>query len=248
MRREELSRYLDELLEVSRYRDYSPNGLQVEGRAEIARIVTGVTASAALIDAAIDVGADALLVHHGYFWRGEDARLTGVRRQRIGRLIAADLNLYAFHLPLDGHLELGNNAQLGARLGFVREASGGEQDLVWVGRPSASMPLRALGANIERALGRTPLVVGPMDRVVARVAWCTGGAQSFFEQAIGLGADAYVTGEISEQHFHLASESGVGFIAAGHHATERFGIQALGAHLAQRFGLAHQFIDVLNPV
>jgi dinuclear metal center YbgI/SA1388 family protein len=243
-----LNRYLGDLLEVARFRDYSPNGLQVEGRAEVRRIVTGVTASADLIDAAVADGADAILVHHGYFWRGEDPRLVGTRRSRIAKLIAADLNLFAFHLPLDAHPSLGNNAQLARILGLVAEGRTGEQDLVAFGVPKHPLQLGELAARVGERLARPPLVIGDSAHVVRRIAWCTGGAQGYFEAAIELGVDAYLTGEISEQHVHLARESGVAFIAAGHHATERFGVQALGGHLEREFGLAHRFVDLPNPV
>lgn len=248
MQRDELARYLDQLLEIARFRDYCPNGLQVEGRGEIRRIVSGVTASAALIDAALEDDADAILVHHGYFWRGEDQRLTGYRRARIAKVLANDLNVFAFHLPLDAHPELGNNAKLGHRLGFAADGVAGEQGLIAHGRPLQPLRLDALGTNIAQVLGRAPLVIGDPGRVVSRIAWCTGGAQGYFEAAIDLGVDAYLTGEISEQHVHVARETGIGFIAAGHHATERFGVQALGTHLATQFGLAHRFIDIDNPV
>jgi dinuclear metal center YbgI/SA1388 family protein len=248
MRRDELALYLEQLLAVSQVRDYCPNGLQVEGRAEVRRIVSGVTASAALIEAAIAQDADALLVHHGYFWKGEDARLTGMRKRRIEALIKADINLYAFHLPLDLHPELGNNAQLAARLGLREEGRAGEQSLVCHGSLSQSQSLAEFGRHVARALGREPLIVGDPARRIERAAWCTGGAQGYFDTALELGVDVYVTGEISEQHFHAARESGVAFIAAGHHATERYGVQALGAHLVARFGLEHQFVDIENPV
>lgn len=248
MQRDELARYLDQLLDVSLIRDYCPNGLQVEGRAEVVNLVSGVTASLALIEAARDAGADAIVVHHGYFWRGEDPRLVGARKQRIERLLAAGLNLFAYHLPLDLHPELGNNARLAAQLGFVTEGRAGEQNLVSHGRISTTMTMAAFEAHVGRTLGRAPLVIGDPQRPITRVAWCTGGAQGYFETAIGLGVDAYVTGEISEQHVHMARESGVAFVAAGHHATERFGVQALGAHLADKFGLTHRFIDIANPV
>lgn len=248
MNRDELARHLDQLLDVSRIRDYCPNGLQVEGHAEVARLVSGVTASVALIERAAATGADALLVHHGYFWKGEDPRLVGPRKRRIELLLAAGINLFAYHLPLDLHPELGNNAQLGRRLGLAVEGRAGEQDLVAYGALDAPTDLAGFAALAKARLGREPLVVGEPGRAVARAAWCTGAAQGFFEIAIGLGVDAYVTGEISEQHVHLARESGVAFVAAGHHATERFGVQALGEHLARTFGLAHQFIDIDNPV
>jgi dinuclear metal center YbgI/SA1388 family protein len=248
MDRDELARYLGELLEVSRIRDYCPNGLQVEGRAEVRRLVSGVTASAALIDRAVAAGADALLVHHGYFWKGEDPRLVGTRKRRVERLFAGGLSLFAYHLPLDLHPVLGNNAQLAARLGLVTEGRTGEQDLVAHGAVDEPTDLAGFAARVTDRLGRAPLVVGEASHRVARAAWCTGAAQGFFETAIELGVDVYVTGEISEQHVHLARESGVAFVAAGHHATERFGVQALCEHLAGRFGLAHQFIDIDNPV
>lgn len=248
MQRDELARYLDQLLDVSRVRDYSPNGLQVEGRSEVRFLVSGVTASAALIEAAREAGADAIVVHHGYFWRGEDPRIVGTKKRRIELLLGAGLNLFAYHLPLDLHPELGNNAQLAQRLGFIEEGRAGEQDLVSHGVLEPEADLGRLGQRVAERLARHPLVVGDATRRIRRVAWCTGGAQSFFESAIALGVDAYVTGEISEQHVHLARESGVAFVAAGHHATERFGVQALGEHLARTFGLRHQFIDVPSPV
>jgi dinuclear metal center YbgI/SA1388 family protein len=248
MLRDDLARHLDQLLDASRVKDYCPNGLQVEGRPEVTTLVTGVTASVALIEAAAAAGADALLVHHGYFWRGEDPRLVGARKRRIELLLAAGINLFAYHLPLDLHPELGNNAQLAVRLGLAPEGRAGEQDLVAFGAVAAATALADFAAHVGAQLGREPLVIGEPRKTVRRVAWCTGAAQSQFETAIALGVDVYVTGEISEQYVHLARESGVGFVAAGHHATERFGVQAVGAHLAQTFGLAHRFIDVPNPV
>lgn len=248
MQREELNRYLDGLLEVSRYRDYCPNGLQVEGRGEIRRIVSGVTASFDLIQAALTEDADAILVHHGYFWKGDNPCLTGTRRARIALLIARELNLYAYHLPLDAHAEFGNNAQLGKRLGLVETGRFADQDIGVHGLLDAPMRLDAFAAQVKHRLGREPLVIGDAAREVRQIAWCTGAAQGFFEEAINLGCDAYLCGEISEQQVHLARESGVAFIAAGHHATEKFGIQALGEHLAVQFGVAHKFIDIPNPV
>jgi dinuclear metal center YbgI/SA1388 family protein len=248
MQRTELDAYLDQYLEVSRFRDYCPNGLQVEGRATVERIVTGVTASVELLKAAISAQADAVLVHHGYFWRGEDARIVGVRRSRIALLIEHDLNLYAFHLPLDAHPDVGNNAALARTLGFAVSGRFGEQDLGFYGELQDDVTLAALAARIEERLGRQPLVIGDDSRPVRRIAWCTGAAQGYLEDALRLGVDAYLSGEISEQTVHLARESGVAFIAAGHHATERYGVQALGAHLAQRFGIEHRFVDIPNPV
>jgi dinuclear metal center YbgI/SA1388 family protein len=234
-------------LNVDRFKDYGPNGLQVEGRAEVRHLVCGVTASLALIEAAIAAGADAILVHHGLFWRGQDGRVTGWMKQRLARLLAADVSLLAYHLPLDAHAELGNNAQLGRVLGWQADGRFGEQDLGFIGAAAQPLSLQALGEQIEQGLGRAPVLAPGDGRVLKRIAWCTGGAQGYFEQAIAAGADVFVTGEISEPQAHLAAETGVAFVAAGHHATERYGVQALGQHLAQQFGLSQQFIDLPNP-
>lgn len=246
--RRELENYIGQLLVVERFRDYAPNGLQVEGRERISRIVTGVTASLALVEAAIERDADALLVHHGYFWKNENPCLTGPKKTRIARLLATDLNLFAYHLPLDAHAELGNNAQLGQKLGLSPTGRFGDQDLGWIGELSEPVPLSAFANRVGRTLQREPLALGDPDKRVRRVAWCSGGAQGFFHEAAGLDIDCFLTGEASEFVTHLAAETGIGFLAAGHHATERYGIAALGAHLAEKFGIAHEHIDLPNPV
>jgi len=248
MERAALEDYLADFLQVPDFRDYCPNGLQVEGRHDVNLIVTGVTASAALIEAAVAAGADALLVHHGYFWRGEDGRITGMRRQRIGMLLENNLNLFAYHLPLDAHPEVGNNAALARQLGLKPAGNFGEQNLGAHGVLEGGATLGAFAQVIEQKLGRVPLTIGDTNKPLRRIAWCTGAAQGMFEQAIALGVDVYISGEISEPTVHAARESGVAYIAAGHHATERYGVQALGEHLAQRFGLQHRFIEVENPV
>ena len=245
--RRDIEAFLDEWLEVRRFKDYGPNGLQVEGRPEIRRIASGVTASLAFIQAAMEAGADTLLVHHGLFWRGQDGRLTGWLRERVARVLRHDLNLFAYHLPLDAHPEVGNNAQLGLQLGLSVTARAGDQALVFLGEAEAPMALDSLAGRLQRALARQPLVLEGDGRALRRIAWCTGGAQGFFEAAIAAGADAFVTGEVSEPQAHLARETGVAFLACGHHATERFGVAALGQALAARFGLEHVFIDVPNP-
>jgi len=244
----ELEKYTGQLLQIDRFKDYAPNGVQIEGRATITRIVCGVSASEALIDAAIEQHADAILVHHGYFWRGEDPRLLGAKRRRIAKLLAHNISLLAYHLPLDAHAELGNNAQLGRRLGLAADSRFGEQDLGWAGTLPSETTLGEFAQLIEAQLGRTPLVIGDPARTIARVGWCTGGAQGYFPDAIAAGCDAYLTGEASEQHYHVAMESGVAFIAAGHHATERYGVQALAAHLADQFGLTQHYVDLPNPI
>jgi dinuclear metal center YbgI/SA1388 family protein len=245
--RKAIELHLQALLRPETFKDYGPNGLQVEGAAEVRRVVSGVTASLALIDAAIAAGADTLLVHHGLFWRGQDGRLTGWLRQRVARLLAHDINLFAYHLPLDAHDALGNNAQLGRVLGLQADARFGEQALGFIGPAGPWADAAALAAGAAAALGRTPTWLPGDGRPLARIAWCTGGAQGYFESAIDAGADAFVTGEISEPQAHLARETGVAFLACGHHATERYGAPAVGGHLAAQFGLEHRFIDLENP-
>jgi dinuclear metal center YbgI/SA1388 family protein len=248
MLRDELGAYLEGLLEAARFRDYCPNGLQVEGRAEVRRVVCGVTASQALIDAAVNSGADALLVHHGWFWKGEDGRVTGFRKRRMQTLLAHDINLFAYHLPLDAHPELGNNAQIAARFGWAVDGHFGEHELGCLAVLPAPTFAREIAQTAQQVLGRTPLLLGDGERLVRRVAWCSGGAQDWFEAAIDAGADLFLSGEASEQTTHLARESGVPYLAAGHHATERYGIMALGAHLAAQCGIACEFVDIDNPV
>lgn len=245
--RQDLQQVFDTLLQPERFKDYGPNGLQVEGRHEIRRLVSGVTASRALIEAAIADKADAIFVHHGLFWRGMDGRVTGWLKERIRLLLAHDISLFAYHLPLDAHPTLGNNAQLGARLGLQGEAAFGEQNLGWLADAGFASSAQ-LAAHVRAALGReVTLVAGDDNRPLRRIAWCTGGAQGFFEAAIAAGADAYITGEISEPQAHLARETGTVFIAAGHHATERYGAPALAAHVAAELGLEHRFIEIDNP-
>ncbi|PKO34270.1 MAG: Nif3-like dinuclear metal center hexameric protein [Betaproteobacteria bacterium HGW-Betaproteobacteria-7] len=248
MKLEALVNYLDGLLEPGKFRDYCPNGLQVEGRDEVGRIVAGVTASQALLDVAVARGADAVVVHHGYFWKGDDGRVTGIRRQRLRTLLGHEISLLAYHLPLDAHPQLGNNAQLAADLGWQAEGRFGEQDIGWLGRPIEVETLATLAAQVEHRFRRAPLVIGDGAKTIRRIAWCSGGAQGYFEQAIALGVDAYLSGEISEQTVHLARESGVAYLAAGHHATERGGIRALAAHLNGHEGLTCEFVDLDNPV
>jgi dinuclear metal center YbgI/SA1388 family protein len=248
--RQQLLTALDDLLQPDRFKDYGPNGLQVEGRPGVGRLVSGVTASLALIDAAIDARADAILVHHGLFWRGQDGRVTGWMKQRLARLLAHDINLFAYHLPLDAHPEWGNNAQLAQRLGLRTTGRFGDQDLGFLGEP-ADRPsfegLPALCAHVEQVLGRPVLAVGGAGGPLSRLAWCSGGAQGYFEAAISAGAQVFLTGEISEPQAHYARECGVAFVACGHHATERYGAPAVGAQVAAQLGLEHLFIDIPNP-
>jgi len=244
----ELVKFCDELLDVEAFRDYAPNGLQVEGATQVSSIVSGVTASQALIDAAVEQGADLLLVHHGFFWKGESPCITGLKRRRIARLLEANVSLLAYHLPLDAHEDVGNNAQLADRLGFVVEGRFGRDRLGMCGRLSQAMSAADLSAHISRTLGREVFYLGEDDAQIDRIAWCTGAAQGYIEATPELGVQAYLSGEISEQTTHFVRESGVQYFSAGHHATERYGVQALGELLARRFGLSHQFIDIDNPV
>jgi len=250
MDRIELSKALDTLLQPEKFRDFGPNGLQVEGGVSVRKIVSGVTASYALIEAAIDAGADTLLVHHGLFWRAQDGRVTGWMKKRLALLLAHDINLFAYHLPLDAHPELGNNAQLARIIGLRPTARFGEQDLGFLGVAQSGRQFedaQSLALSVQVALQRAVLLVCAAPRPVRLVAWCSGGAQGYFEAAIAAGADAFITSEISEPQAHLAREMGVAYLACGHHASERYGAQAVAAHVAAQFGLEHSFIDIDNP-
>lgn len=243
-----LNLYLKGILQPARFNDYCPNGLQVEGRSEIHRIVTGVTASQALIDEAVQRNADAILVHHGYFWRGEAPEIVGIKRRRIQTLLRHDINLFAYHLPLDAHPEFGNNVMLGRRLGFVIESWLDDKQMVAKATLAQPTSLAQLADHVGDRLGRAPQVISNDLAEVTTVAWCTGAAQQYIDIAIAANVDVFISGEISEQTVHAVRESNTAYIAAGHHATERYGIQALGEHLAKQFDLIHDFIDIDNPV
>jgi dinuclear metal center YbgI/SA1388 family protein len=248
--RQKLLQAFDALLQPARFKDYGPNGLQVEGRERIEKIVSGVTASRALIEAAIAAQADAIFVHHGLFWRGQDGCVTGWMKKRLALLLAHDINLFAYHLPLDAHAELGNNAQLGLQLGLQATARFGEQDLGFLGGRAdggSFASASVLAEYLKNVLNRPVVHIGRAHAAIKKIAWCSGGAQNYFEAAIAAGADAFITGEISEPQAHYAREMGVAFIACGHHASERYGAPAVAAHMAAQFGLAHQFIDIDNP-
>jgi len=247
---QQLLQAFDGLLQPERFKDYGPNGLQVEGRPEVDRIVSGVTASLALIEAAVQAQADAIFVHHGLFWRGQDGRVTGWMKQRLALLLAHDINLFAYHLPLDAHPELGNNAQLGQRLGLQADMRFGEQELGFLGQRADGggfSDTAALAKHLENMLNRPVVHVQGTLGAIKRIAWCTGGAQGYFEPAIAAGAQAFITGEISEPQAHYARECGVSFLACGHHASERYGAPAVAGHVAAQLGLEHRFIEIDNP-
>lgn len=249
--RTEFLAYIDSVLEPERFQDYCPNGLQVAGREQVSTLVTGVTASKALIEAALDFGADTILVHHGYFWRGEDARIIGIKQQRLKMLLSHDINLIAYHLPLDAHPALGNNAQLSELLNIEvdgRISGTGEPALALCGCLPEPTSMPAFADQLRQALEREPLVIQVHDKPINTIGWCSGAAQGYIQQAAELGLDAFMSGEISEQTVHLARELGINYIAAGHHATERYGVKALGEHLAEYFAIEHQFVDIDNPV
>lgn len=249
--RTECLSYLETLLEPMRFHDYCPNGLQVAGAETVNSVVTGVTASQALIDAAVDLGADTILVHHGYFWRGEDPRVIGLKQRRLKQLLLNDINLIAYHLPLDAHPTLGNNAQLAQLLEIEvdgRISGTGDPAIAMCGCLQEQKTVPAFTDQLRQVLGREPMVIQGHNRPITTIGWCSGAAQGYIEQAAELGLDAYLSGEISEQTAHLARELGINYFAAGHHATERYGVAALGGHLAQQFSVNHQFIDIDNPV
>lgn len=249
LKRDDMLALLHRELSVDAFHDYCPNGLQVEGREEIRHVVSGVTASQALLDAAVEQNADAVLVHHGYFWKGESAEIVGMKKRRLQTLLANDINLFAYHLPLDAHPVLGNNARLAALLGLSVE--GGLDDsphpIGNVGRLAKPMLCNELAAHISGVLSREPTVVQANERPISTVAWCTGGAQGFIDKAYAKGVDAYISGEISEPTAHFARENGIHYFACGHHATERYGVVALGDWLAEHSGITHQHIDIDNP-
>ena len=248
--RDELAQFLETELQLARVRDYCPNGVQVEGRNEIKRIVTGVTASLALLNKAVSLQADAVLVHHGYFWRGEDMRVIGQKQKRLKLLLQHDISLFAYHLPLDMHPLIGNNARLAHELALQAEGRFGDDDLGWIGHSVIPeiVTVGQFALHIEACLGRPPLLIGEPGAPLGKIAWCTGAAQGMLDAAITAGANVYLSGEISEPTVHLARESGVAYLACGHHATERYGIQALGGLLAEKFGIEHLFVDIDNPV
>jgi dinuclear metal center YbgI/SA1388 family protein len=249
--RHNLASYLHNLLACANFNDYAPNGVQVEGRDKITRICTAVTAAAVVIEQAVELQADALLVHHGYFWRGEDSVIIGIKRQRIAKLLTHNMTLFAYHLPLDCHPELGNNACLAKLLDFNsinKHQAGKTPNLLWSGSLAAGKTAKEFVAQLQAKLGREPVHIQGTDRMIRRLAWCSGAAQDFIEEAHALGVDAYLSGEISERTYYQAQELGIHYFSCGHHATERYGIQALGKHLAENFKLQHHFIDSPNPV
>ena len=246
-----LSAYIDTFLKVRQFRDYSPNGLQVEGRQEVRRLVTGVTACLDLVEAAIQVDADAVLVHHGYFWKGEDPSLVGMKARRIRRLLETNTSLLGYHLPLDAHTEIGNNAQLALMLGLKIDGALDDeqsQPLAMFGTVPTPIKPEAFKQLISDHLDREPLWIGGGPDMIRTVGWCTGAAQDYIQYAVTKKLDAFISGEISERTTHIAQEEGIHYYAAGHHATERYGVQALGNHLAEKFSLEHQFIEIDNPV
>jgi dinuclear metal center YbgI/SA1388 family protein len=267
--RQTLLSTFNSLLQAERFTDYGPNGLQVEGKTPIHKIVSGVTASRALIEAAIAAKADAIFVHHGLFWRGQTGVVTGWMKERLKLLLTHDINLYAYHLPLDAHPELGNNAQLGQKLGFITSKAAergeithfGDQSLGWLtdvqqnnqqNSQNQSFSVESLQKHLEVTLKRPVSAVfaaqtATKNIAINKIAWCTGGAQSYFEAAIAAGADAFITGEMSEPQAHLARECGVAYFACGHHATERYGAPAVAAHVAEKLGIEHEFIEIDNP-
>ena len=247
----ELVAKIDELLQAVVFRDYCPNGLQVEGRPVVKKLISGVTASQALIDEAVVQGADAVLVHHGYFWKGEDPCITGMKQRRLKRLLDSGISLLAYHLPLDAHEQLGNNAQLANKLDIRVTGpldSAEKYPVGNVGQLAEPMPIAVFAALIEERLGRKPFIESVRNTPVQKVAWCTGAAQGYIEKAAQLGADLYLTGEVSEPTIHFARENNIDFISAGHHATERYGVQALGGRLAELFCIEHVFVDCPNPI
>ncbi|USD64550.1 Nif3-like dinuclear metal center hexameric protein [Vibrio sp. SCSIO 43136] len=247
----QLEALLNQELKPNLIKDYCPNGLQVEGRSEVKKIITGVTASQALIDTAIEHKADAILVHHGYFWKGESEPIKGMKGRRIRALIQNDINLYAYHLPLDIHPKMGNNAQLAKRLGITVEGGleGHEQSVALFGRLENPLTAEELCLRIDEQYQRTPLhIASESNQKIETLGWCTGGGQDFIELAASHGLDAFISGEISERTTYTAREQDIHYFSAGHHATERDGVRVLGEWLKLEHGFDVEFIDINNPV
>lgn len=242
-----ITNYINGLLDVDKFTDYSPNGLQVQGKTEIRKLVAGVSATQAFIEEAIEKEADAVLVHHGWFWDKEDPRVIGMKYNRLKLLMDHDISLLAYHLPLDAHVEYGNNAQLAKRLDIQIEDVMDKQGVGNYGRLPEYISLDKFGECIEKSLSRKPTIISGGDHAIRKVAWCTGGAQNWIHKAAEAGVDAYISGEISEHTVHVAREMGVHYIAGGHHATERYGAKALGEHVSAKFGLLFDFVDIDNP-
>jgi len=248
---DDLVRYSNDLLEISSFKDYCPNGLQVQGKPEVNILVTGVTASLALIEKAVELQADALLVHHGYFWKGEQATITGMKYQRIKQLLDSNISLLAYHLPLDAHPLYGNNIQLAQKLGILIDGNvsqNNEPGLLFYGKLEQAMPATDFANIIKKNLGRKAVHINANNQDIHTIAWCTGAAQSYLPLALELGVDAFLTGEISEQTVHIARECNIHLFAAGHHATERYGAESFGQHLSEHFSFQHYFIDIDNPI
>lgn len=251
MNNKKLANKLDQFLEIHQFKDYCPNGLQVEGKPEVKKIITGVTACQALIDIAALGDADAILVHHGFFWKGEGQEIVGMKYKRIKALMDKGINLYAYHLPLDVHPELGNNAQLATLLGITDRRPLEPWDkrcVARVGKFEQAVDPDVLLKRIETVLDRTPLFIDGGKKEIKSIAWCTGGGQDYITIAAEQGIDAFITGEVCERTVHIAREMGIHFYAAGHHATERYGVKALGEWLATEFDFDVKFIDIENPV
>ena len=252
MQTNELERYLIDLLKPQQIKDFTPNGLQIQGSKSINKVITGVTASKALIDRAVAEQADAILVHHGYFWKNESYVIRGMKHDRIKALLVNDINLFAYHLPLDIHPTLGNNAQL-AKLFGIEDVEpleiGNALSVAMQGRFEQSCSGEEFTQLINSTLERDCLhIPAPSNKLIKTIAWCSGGGQGYIELAAEQGIDAFLTGEVSEQTTHIAHEMDIHFFAAGHHATERYGVKALGEHLAKKYRLEVIFIDIDNPV
>lgn len=239
---------LANFLQISRFQDYCPNGLQVEGRPHVRRLLSGVTASQELIDAAVALEVDAILVHHGYFWRGEAQEIVGMKKQRLKRLLEHDISLLAYHLPLDAHAEVGNNVQLARQFGWHISRYLDERNMLPVTELAQESTLQDVAQHVAACLQRQPQVLGDPTKIVRSVAWCTGAAQQYIQQAVDAGVDLFISGEVSEQTYHIARESHTAYIAAGHHATERYGVQALGERIAAQYGISHQYFEIKNPI
>ena len=243
----ELKNYCDNLLEIEKFKDYCPNGLQISGKNKIKKIVCGVSANLEFIKKSISKKTDAIFVHHGFFWKNENPCLVGIKKDRIAQILAKNISLFAYHIPLDAHNNLGNNYQIGKLLGITNTINV-ENSLLWCGNLEKKISQKEFISLVEKKISYKPTLFTKSNKKIKKIAWCTGAGQDFIEKAIDLGADIYLSGEVSERIPHIAYESNIIYCQAGHHATERYGIQALGKHISNKFSLDYEYIEIKNKV
>lgn len=241
-----LEKIINEYLKINQYKDCVPNGLQVEGVSIVKKIITGVTASQDLIDQSIKLKTDAIIVHHGFFWKNEPVQILNMKKKRIKKLLCNNINLYSYHLPLDAHPIVGNNAQLGNLINIKKISY--ICPILPIGQLDKSIKPKKFRKKLQKKFKKKPFYIENKEKKIKKIAWCTGSGQNLLEKAAQAGADAFVTGEVSEKIFHIAKEMNINFYSLGHHTTEIYGIQALGEWLKKKYGFLVNFINIFNPI